>query len=43
MTCVSLELFQMGGGVLSSLTPFSHEHSWAVLLAFCHTEVNCFS
>lgn len=31
MTCVSLEPFQMGGGVLSSLTPFLHEHSWAVL------------
>lgn len=31
MTCMSLELFQMGGGVLSSLTPFLHEHSWAVL------------
>lgn len=31
MTCVSLEPFQMGGGVLSSLTPLLHEHSWAVL------------
>lgn len=31
MTCASLEPFQMGGGVLSSLTPFLHEHSWAVL------------
>lgn len=31
MTCVSLEPFQMGGGVLSSLTPFLHEHSWVVL------------
>lgn len=32
MTCASLEPFQMGGGVLSSLTPWLHEHSWAVLL-----------
>lgn len=32
MTSVSLEPFQMGGGVLSSITPFLHEHSWAVLL-----------
>lgn len=31
MTCVSLELFQMGGGVQSSQTPSLHEHSWAVL------------